>query len=298
MIGGALFGMGAGAGLWLLVLTATARRPSLFDRVLPYVPQGSRARVEGPLGLFAGHGLRSAADLLGRVLGGSASVQRRLDRLGSSMSVGEFRSRQVVAGLAGLGIATALCLWLGATREPNLIALLVLCAVGFAVGVAGRERWLSRRLRDRERRQSEEFPTAAEYMALAVAAGETPNAALERVVAVTHGELSVDLRAVLGRIRTGESFVEAMDGLAARTGVATIARFAEALAVAVERGTPLVDVLHAQAADVREAARRELIETASRREIAMMLPVVFLLLPTTVLIAFYPGFIGLSLGIQ
>ena len=34
-----------------------------------------------------------------------------------------------------------------------------------------------------------------------------------------------------------------------------VARFAQGVAVAVERGTPLADVLHAQAADVREAGR-------------------------------------------
>ena len=72
-------------------------------------------------------------------------------------------------------------------------------------------------------------------------------------------------------------------------------RFAQGIAVAVERGTPLADVLHAQAADVREAGRRELIEVAARREVLMMVPVVFLVLPVTVLFAFWPGVVGLSL---
>ena len=71
-----------------------------------------------------------------------------------------------------------------------------------------------------------------------------------------------------------------------------MARFAQGVAVAVERGTPLADVLHAQAADVREAGRRELIETAARKEVLMMVPVVFLVLPVTVLFAFWPGVVG------
>ena len=75
-----------------------------------------------------------------------------------------------------------------------------------------------------------------------------------------------------------------------------MARFAEGLVVALERGTPLVDVLHAQAADVREAARRDLIETGGRREVAMMIPVVFLLLPVTIVFAFFPGYVGLHLS--
>ena len=44
---------------------------------------------------------------------------------------------------------------------------------------------------------------------------------------------------------------------------------------------------------MREAGRRELIETAARKEVLMMVPVVFLVLPVTVLFAFWPGVVGL-----
>jgi tight adherence protein C len=42
--------------------------------------------------------------------------------------------------------------------------------------------------------------------------------------------------------------------------------------VAVERGTPLGDVLRAQAADVREQHKRDLIEAGGRREVLMLVP--------------------------
>jgi tight adherence protein C len=42
----------------------------------------------------------------------------------------------------------------------------------------------------------------------------------------------------------------------------------------VERGTPLADVLRAQAVDVREAGTRALLEADGRKEIAMMLPAI------------------------
>ena len=104
------------------------------------------------------------------------------------------------------------------------------------------------------------------------------------------------LRRLLAEIRTGEPVGAAFDSYASRTGLPTVSRFAQAIAVAIERGTPLADVLHAQAADVREVARRELIESAARKEIAMMVPVVFLVLPVTVVFAFYPGLVGLHLS--
>ena len=60
--------------------------------------------------------------------------------------------------------------------------------------------------------------------------------------------------------------------------------------VAVERGTPLAEVLRAQAQDVREEGRRAVMEEGGKKEIAMMIPVVFLVLPITVLFALFPGF--------
>ena len=69
------------------------------------------------------------------------------------------------------------------------------------------------------------------------------------------------------------------------------------MAVAVERGTPLADVLRAQASDVREEGRRALLEAGGRKEIAMLFPVVFLVLPVTIVFALFPGFYSLQLAV-
>ena len=73
-------------------------------------------------------------------------------------------------------------------------------------------------------------------------------------------------------------------------GAPILARFVDGIVIAVERGTPFADVLRAQAQDVREAGRRLVMEAGGKKEIAMMVPVVFLVLPITVLFAVYPGF--------
>ena len=68
-------------------------------------------------------------------------------------------------------------------------------------------------------------------------------------------------------------------------------------AVAVERGTPLADVLRAQAQDVREQGRRALMESGGRKEVLMMVPVVFLILPVTVVFAAFPSLAVLRSGL-
>jgi tight adherence protein C len=183
-----------------------------------------------------------------------------------------------------------------ALRSPGRsLPLLVLCLLAFVLGVLLRENRLTAQVAERERRMLVEFPTIAEMLALAVAAGEGPVSALDRVVARSNGELAAELSRVLAEIRTGTPVARALDEMAGRSGLPVVARFAEGMAVAVERGTPLAEVLHAQAADVREAGRRQLIETGARKEILMMVPVVFLVLPVTVLFAFWPGVVGLRL---
>jgi tight adherence protein C len=242
-----------------------------------------------------GPSVRRAGELVGEVLGGNASVSRRLTRLGAATSVDDFRVRQVLWGTAGLaaGVLVSALLWsAGRAQGP---VLLVLCAIAFVVGVLWCDQHLSAQVAARERAMPEEFPVVGDLLALAVAAGESPVAGLDRIMRVCHGALADELGVVIADIRTGTPIAGAFDALAARTGVSSIARFAEGLAIAVERGTPLVDVLHAQAADVRESARRELMEAGGRKEVAMMLPVVFLILPVTVVFAFFPGFIGLHL---
>ncbi len=302
---GGLLGLGTTVGVLLVVARVVAiRRPRLEMRVLPYVRdldslQRATVPAAGPrnvVGAVFGPVLRRAADGVERVLGGTASVRRRLSRAGLDTDVHDFRVQQVLWGLAGFGVAAAYGLLRTWTHPGNPLPLLVVCVGAFAFGVLLRDNRLSAQVKQRETAIVAEFPTVAELLALSVAAGEAPVAALDRVVRRSGGELSRDLAEVLARIRTGEPVADAFDRLAATSGVPVVARFAHAIAVAVERGTPLADVLHAQAADVREAGRRALIEQASRKEIFMMVPVVFLVLPVTVIFAFWPGLIGLSLS--
>ncbi len=48
-----------------------------------------------------------------------------------------------------------------------------------------------------------------------------------------------------------------LNDLASRTSIRSLARFVDGIVVAMERGTPLADVLRAQAQDVRELTRRD-----------------------------------------
>jgi tight adherence protein C len=74
-----------------------------------------------------------------------------------------------------------------------------------------------------------------------------------------------------------------------------MARFVDAVCTGIERGAPLSDVLRAQADDARDARRRQLLELGGQKEVWMLVPVVFLIMPVVVLFALYPGLVSLNL---
>ncbi|TQS42909.1 type II secretion system F family protein [Cryptosporangium phraense] len=162
-------------------------------------------------------------------------------------------------------------------------------------GILARDWWLSAQVRRRADAMRTELPVIAELLALAVTAGEAPAAALRRVTTVSQGELSRELTRTLDESRSGAGLVTALEGLAARSASEPLTRFVDGIVIALERGTPLAEVLRAQAADAREAEKRSLLASGGRREIAMMVPVVFLILPVTVLFALYPGLVSISM---
>ncbi len=299
---GVVLGLLTGLGLWLVAdRVAAMRRPDFEARVLRHLPDlphtGLRPDLprRGVVDELLGPVMRAAARRLESVAGGSASITRRLQRADLDLSLADFRVQQVVWGLSAFAVTSVGALLVLSRAPGRAVPLAVLCAVAFVTGVLLRENRLTAQVRRHERAVLTELPAVAELMALAVAAGEGPVAALERVVGRSRGALAGELSRVLAEVRTGAPVARALDDWSRRTGLAPVARFANGLAVALERGTPLADVMHAQAGDVREAQRRELIESGARREVFMMVPVVFLVLPTTVMFAFWPGVVGLRL---
>lgn len=298
---GALCGLITAGGLMLIWTGLPMRRRlTLADRIAPYVAERPRpskylgASSAGSLSLWKPF-LHRGGRVVDAVLGGSTSVRRRLERSGSARSVDDFRAEQAIWGcVAGLAATAWVSLRMAAGAQSPITAVMMVL-LGAAGGVVLRDQLLTRAAERRDRQILAEFPAIAELLALAVTAGEGAAAALERVARLSKGELSSELGRCLVDARAGASLPEALQGLADRTGLASLARFVDGIVVAIERGTPLADVMRAQAQDARDAAKQELIELGGRRELAMMVPVVFLVLPVTILFAVWPGLAALRL---
>ncbi|MCQ1999239.1 type II secretion system F family protein [Arthrobacter zhaoxinii] len=303
-----LAGVLLGTGLVLVVHRLPLLRHTTFaERVEPQlrsVRPASRLLLPapdltpfGPLERILRPVLRDAVRRLARWSPANRALVVRLQQAGGNKTVSDFRAEQVLfAGGGFLAGGTAGVLLAGSGRMGVVPVALLTCACA-AAGFLLRDYLLTQQIGRRNSRILAQFPSLAEMMALAVGAGESAGGALERVCAAAQGELADEFERVLAQTRSGQPLTAALQDFSDRIRLAPLTRFVDGVTVAVDRGTPLADVMRAQAQDVRDTAKRDLMETAGKKEIAMMVPVIFGILPLTVLFAVFPGLALLRLGL-
>jgi len=277
---------GALAGGLLLVFSASPRwrARGLTARLAPYL----RDVTDGDPG-------RAFSAITVPVLGSAAPAWEAAAQRLSSIRSSWQRSRALVWALLGAGVGAALATAVALTQGPHP-GLLALPLVGATAAAVGEQSVRRAGERARARRLHEELPVVLEFLALCLSAGEGLLDALRRVGSRGTGELAAGIREVVVEVGTGSALTDALLAFARREDSPALSRAIDQLVAAVDRGTPLADVLHAHAADARSGEQRELIEQAGRKEIAMLIPLVFLILPVSVLFAIFPGVVMLDLG--
>lgn len=299
----ALVGLGVGGAALVLSAAPRLRRPALARRLTPYLgalgPRRSALLhgAPGPAGILGA--LRPLAEAMGsrlpRMLGDDGrDVAERLAAAGSPLDTSAFRAEQATWALAGLAAGVGLALVVTAAgRPPAPVAALVVCGAFGAAGAAARDRALTRAVGRRRARARAELPTLVDLVCLAVTAGESLRGALDLVATSGTGPLCVELRIALRQARAGQPLSDALVQRARIIGLAPFDRFVAAVLASQERGMPLADALRAMAFDTREAEKRNVLEAAGRKQVAMLVPVIALVLPIAVVFAFFPGVVAI-----
>lgn len=304
---GIVFGVLLGLGIWsVIAVLPRMGGPTLADRVAPYivdVSEGARLftvrRMVDPLpilGTLLAPTAHRLIEMLARILGGNVVIEHRLMQAGSGASVHRFRGEQLACALGGAA-AGALVSTVGALNG-TLPTLLIAATppLSALMGAVARDSLLKRAARARLGRITAELPTVLEFLSLSLSAGEGILDSLRRVARVGSGELSGEFREVVGAVNTGIPLATALAELARRVDLPALTRCVEQLTAALDRGSPLAEVLRAQAQDARDEAKRSLLEVAGKKEVAMLVPLVFLILPLSILFAIYPGVFVLQSG--
>lgn len=143
--------------------------------------------------------------------------------------------------------------------------------------------------KDWQKRVDLELPGITQAITLMISAGISPVRAMQVVSGRSESLVAQELRSIVNEVMEGESAVRAIDNFARRVGSPGSRRFSNSISIAIERGTPLVPVLTALLKDAQVDSKNEMLRRAGKAEIALLLPVVFLLLPISVLFALFPS---------
>lgn len=298
---GAFVGLAAATGILLIVSRWRASAPlSIGERIAPrvgpmFIHRHNSSALLAIQGLVGSQGLNLTRFITFK---DSTKTLEKIRKAGKSNSNDEqdlarYRMEQVSYLSAGLIAGTLFGVW-NISRGSSPVIVFITIGLGGVVAYLLHDRHVTGLAKKRTVSIDQQFPDVAELLAFAVTAGETPVAALTRVANMSQGTLARELTACVRSIRAGETLAQALRAMAERTGSRNVERFTDGLVIAMERGTPLSEVLRAQASDVRNEQRQHLIELAGKKDVAMLIPVVFFVLPTVILIALFPAMRGLQ----
>lgn len=163
----------------------------------------------------------------------------------------------------------------------------------------GAKKWLTTRFRfginfdwfrpKRPRQVSLDASDLASVLGLGLHNGESPLGVLDWVSQRLKGQLGRRLRQAVLAIRTGSSLSVELSALAKESKYAEYAETLDRLARAAQLGTDVSSQVQVLAETANSAHRVQLLAKQSRTELRMLLPLVFLILPTTILFAVYPS---------
>ena len=143
--------------------------------------------------------------------------------------------------------------------------------------------------RKRLRTAVSELPEILELMAVSLSAGDGLFGALARVTPRANGVLAESLQKVLLALELGADLETELAWLARNLPQRQIVESTNKLSIALRRGTPLSQMLRSLAESTRSELRNDLLKQAGRNETRMLIPLIFLILPVTVLFAVYPS---------
>lgn len=161
------------------------------------------------------------------------------------------------------------------------------------------DKGLASRVRKKRSEVAEaEFPSVVELFAVLVSAGESPSTAMLRVSERANGEMAREFASALLDLKKGKSLSQSLEVLGAQVSSTTVRRFCDTLILAIERGSSLSDVLNRQVEEVRAGQHASLLTAAGKAEISLMIPVIFLILPISVLFALWPSYVSLGQSVM
>jgi len=143
---------------------------------------------------------------------------------------------------------------------------------------------------------NEELTSILQMCSIMISAGESPINALKYIADRSDGILPNLISKELGALASEGTLMKTLEHLAAISGSKQVKRVGNSLQVAINRGSPLLQVLQNQITSLNKEIHIQLLKKSGQSEIALLIPVVFLILPVSILFAIWPSIYGLNMS--
>lgn len=134
-----------------------------------------------------------------------------------------------------------------------------------------------------------EVPDFAALLWFAVSAGQPLDAAMRIALSRSRGFIASEFATVLARVDLGAILQHELENLAVESKSDQVRELATKLAVALVHGSSMADQLSEFTTSATAQMKAKLLEQAGKAETKMMIPLVFVILPVTVMFALYPS---------
>ena len=146
----------------------------------------------------------------------------------------------------------------------------------------------------KESEVNEELVNILQMLSIMISAGESPMMALRYISQRSVGYIPTLIKQSFSKYESGNNLTQTLEYIAAATGSSAVRRLTNSIQIAIQRGTPILDVLNNQVQSLNKQINLALLKKSGKSEIALLIPVVFLILPVSISFAIWPSIYGLN----
>jgi len=146
----------------------------------------------------------------------------------------------------------------------------------------------------KESELNEELVNILQMLSIMISAGESPMMALRYISQRSIGYIPELINQSFSKYESGRNLAQTLEQIAIATGSSQVRRLTNSIQIAIQRGTPILDVLNNQVQSLNKQINLALLKKSGKSEIALLIPVVFLILPVSISFAIWPSIYGLN----
>jgi tight adherence protein C len=146
----------------------------------------------------------------------------------------------------------------------------------------------------KESEVNEELVNILQMLSIMISAGESPMMALRYISQRSVGYIPNLIKQSFSKYESGNNLTQTLEYIAVATGSSSVRRLTNSIQIAIQRGTPILDVLNNQVQSLNKQINLALLKKSGKSEITLLIPVVFLILPVSISFAIWPSIYGLN----